>query len=282
MASNRATMKKTRAAIDPITLGVLAGAAALGIFWPNLRPWNWAMFQPKPPTTELVKAQADLAKARADAAAAQAALEATRAAELAKKDEQLRYAQQMSAGATEALAKAPPEPAVKLALQLLDRTNHGLAAAIGDLPADKQAEIVRIVAQSLSGLSDQLAAAQSALAEKDRALAIATTERATLQAQVPALETQLHTKETLLAEKTNDVAVKTQAVVTYAEKIAAKEREAGSLAAQVNNLGRLLLIAGVAYLFVHFVLPSLAQEFPGSRAITVVNKAVKSIASAHL
>lgn len=275
------TMKSTRGAIDPLTLTIMGGSLALGLFWPNLRPWNWPMFQPKPPTAALASAQADLEKARAEAAAAQAALAAAQQAELERKDAQLRYAQQMAAGATESLTRATPEPAVQLALSLLDRTNHGLAAAIGDLPSAQQAEILRVVAESLSGLSADLAKANATLAARDRELAIATTERADLRAQLPALQNKLAEKETIAATATATVAKKTQEVVAYAEQVAAKEREAGSLTAQVNSLGRILLIVALGYLFVHFVLPSLAQEFPGSRVLSYVNKAAKSIASAH-
>lgn len=272
---------RNRAAADPLTLTILAGAAALGLFWPNIRPWNWSMFAAKPPTAQLVQAQADLEKARADAATAQAALAAAQQAELAKKDTQLRYAQQMAVGASESLAKATPEPAVKLALALLDRTNHGLAAALGDLPADKQAEILRVVAESLSGLQSDLAKANATLAARARELAIATTERAALQAQLPTLTAKLAEKETLAATATAVAAAKTQAVVTYAEKLAEKERAAGSLTAQINNLGRILILAGLAYLFAHFLLPSLAQEFPGSRVLTWMNKTTKSLTSSH-
>lgn len=233
-------MNSTRAAIPVVVLWV-AGALAATQLVPTWRlPSLFSKEQIAAANKALAASQADLAKAKADADAAQAALRAAQQAELKRKDDQLRYAQQMSAGASESLAKATPEPPVKLAIALLDRTNNGLAAAIGDLPADKQAEIVRIVAQSLSGVSDELAKAQAALAAKDRELAVATTERASLQAQIPALQSSLAAKDAAVVEKSAAVADKTQQVVKQAEIIQAKEKEAGSLGALIGNLWKTL------------------------------------------
>lgn len=60
-----------------------------------------------------------------------------------------------------------------------------------------------------------------------------------------------------------------------------KEARANSLDAWAGNLVRSLIWVGVAYLVIHWVLPSLAQEFPGVRLLQVANKAVKSVTSAH-
>lgn len=273
----------TRAFAIPAVVWVIAalgGAAMVAV--PNFRPANWfSKDKVAEANAALQSAQADVAKAKSEAIAAQVALQALRDTELAKKDAQLGYAQQMAVGASESLKQATPEPAVKLAISLLDRTNTGLAAAIGALPPDKQQEIVRLVAQSLSGMADQLAAANATLAQKDRELAVITTERTEAKAQIPKLETALKAKEEALAEKTAVVATKTDQLVAQAEKIAAKEREAGSLASQVNNLGRLLIVICLIYVVAHWLLPSLAQEFPAFKLLGTLNRTVKSVTSAH-
>lgn len=249
---------------------------------------NWrlsAIFAKPPPTTELVKAQADLAAAKADATRANAALLAAQQAERDKKDAQIAYSQQMAAGAAEALRTATPEPPVKLAISLLDRTNTGLAAAIGSLPPDKQAAIVKIVEDSLSGIQARLDSANAALAIKDRELAVATSERETLKAELPKLQTKLDAKEAVVAQQAVIVADTTAKVVVYANNAAAKEKEAGSLGATVHNLWVALgfLVAGVViFLGVKdVVLPSLAAEFPASRLITGAYRIATSLTSAH-
>ncbi len=268
-----AAAKAQRAVIPVIVLYVIGALAATQIV-PNWRlPSLLAKDKIAAANKALVVSQADLARAKAEAEAAQAALRAAQQAELKRKDDQLRYSQQMTAGASESIAKATPEPAVKLAVALLDRANNGLAAAIGELPADKQAEIARIVAQSLSGLTDELAKAQAALAAKDRELAVATTERASLQAQIPVLQSSLAAKDAAVVEKTAVVADKTQQVVKQAEILQVKEKEAGSLGALVGNLwktlGLMALLALVGfglYAWVQFRFGGIPKALAGGLA----------------
>lgn len=249
---------------------------------------NWrisALFAKKPPTAELVKAQADLELAKADAARANAALFAAQQAERDKKDAQVAYSQQMAAGAAEALRGATPEPPVKLAISLLDRTNAGLASAIGSLPADKQAAIAKIVEDSLSGIQARLDSANAALATKDRELAVATSERETLRAELPKLQTKLEAKDAIVTQQAAVVADTSAKVVAYANNAAAKEKENGSLGATVHNLWVALgwLGAGVViFLGVKdVVLPSLAAEFPASKFISGAYRIATSLTSAH-
>ena len=270
-----------RGAIPVIVWAVLAGVAALGVAVPNFRPWNWGGDKVAAANKELITAQADLEKAKAEAKKAQDALAATEAAELAKKDAQTRYAQEMTAGASKALESAPASAPVALAKSLLARANPALAAAIGMLPQEQQDEIYKIVDQTLSGSQKDLAEANAKLAQLDKQLAVTTSERDALKQQLPVLQAKVDSTEAVIVAKTSEVAQKTQGLVTAAEKIAAKNKEAGSLTAQVNNLGRLLLVIGIIYLFAHLILPSLAQEFPGFGLLGTLNKTVKSITSAH-
>lgn len=235
-------MKSHRGAVPVIVIWLL-GLAGASQLVPNWR--IGAIFSKKPPTAELQSAQADLAKAKLEAITAQLALKAAQDAEEVRKLAQTRYAQQMAAGASSALKQATPQPAVTLAASLMDRANNGLAQAIGDLPADRQAEILRIVEQSLSGIESELQAAKINLAQRDHDLQIASSERESLRQQIPALQTQLQAKDAVVTQATATVAAKTQEVVVYADKAAAKEREAGSLSALVGQLWRGLGILAV-------------------------------------
>lgn len=238
MRTNHAKSKGIADLYIIIALGV---ATLMAI--PNFR--EFSLFKPKPPTAQLVQAQAELERARAEAKAANEALEASRKADLAKKDAQIGYAQQMAVGAKESLKKATPEPSVLLAISLIERTNVGLAAAIGDLPADKQVEIVRIVSEALSGQSEAIASANRQLAEKDKALAVLSTERDSLKQQLPALQQKVELTAKDLAAKNEVVATTTAKVVAFADKLAAKEKEAGSLGALIGNLWRTVEIMGI-------------------------------------
>lgn len=268
-----------------IPAAVWLGSALVAGFMvlvPNARPWNlFHKDQVATASADLAKAQAETEKAKLEAKMATDALNSAQAALLAKKDSQIGYAQQMASGASESLKKATPEPAVTLAVALLDRTNTGLAAAIGQLPADKQAEIVKIVSDSLSGVQERLNDANARLVAKDKELSVATTERDAIKAQIPQLQAKLTEKDALVVSSTQIAAQKTELLVSAAEKAEAKVKESGSLLAQVNSLGRWLIIIGIAWLVKDLVLPSLAQEFPGAKAVVWLNKTVKSITSAH-
>lgn len=266
----------------PVVIWIVGILGATQIV-PNFRLTN--LFKKPPPTAELVKAQADLEAAKADAARANAALLGAQQAERDKKDAQIAYSQQMAAGAAEALRTATPEPPVKLAISLLDRTNTGLAAAIGSLPPDKQAAIVKIVEDSLSGIQDRLDSANAALAVKDRELAVVTSEREALKIELPKLQTKLDAKEEVVAQQAAVVADTTAKVVIYANNAAAKEKEAGSLGATVHNLWVALgfLVAGVVIFLgiKDVILPSLAAEYPASKVITGAYRIATSLTSAH-
>jgi hypothetical protein len=273
-------MKRT-AGFAPIVVilmcSVIGGAALV----PNWRPWNWSVFQPKVPVAALTQAQAEFAKAQKEAAAREADLLAAQAKERAGLVDQVGYAHQMAHGASIALKSAPQSPEVTLASGLLERVDSSLTAAIGDLPAERQAEIRAIVEGALSAKQAEVDAAKAKLAARDADLARVTTEREQVKAQIPVLENSLATAQAKVVATQADVTVKTQEVVTFAQKVAEKEKEAGSLTAQIGSLIRIALFVGLVYLVIHFVLPSLAQEYPSANWLTNLNRITKSVTSAH-
>lgn len=250
------------------TILVVVGLLAATQLVPNWRPQNWGIFQKAPATQQLTTAQAELDKAKAEAAKAEAALKAYQDADARRKDSQLRYGQQMAAGAAESLSLVPSAsrgPEINLASSLLLRANTGLAAAIGDLTAEKQAEIHAIVAGSLSKVQAELDAARTALAVKDNELAVSIVERRKLEAEIPALQATVAAKEKELEKHVAVVAEKTKQVVSFAARAEEKDREAGSFKTQLEKLLCVTLwIAGV-YAFLAFVLPGLIKHLDSGR-----------------
>lgn len=270
---------KTRGVIPVIVLYVLGGLALT-----QLVP-NWrlpALFARKPPMVELAKAEAALATARADATAAEAKLKAALLAEQAKTADQLRYSQQMTSGARLAVAKAPVSAEVTLAAGLLDRAVKGLSAAIGDLPADRQAEIAQIVNDALSAKQAEVDAARAQLAIRDRDLATATSAKTALEAQIPVFQAEAKTASDKAEAAQGVVATKTAEVVAYATKAAEKEQEAGSVGALLHKFVIVAAVLAVLYILIHFVLPNLAQEQGACGFVKWLNAKTKSIASSHL
>lgn len=269
----------TRGAIPVLVLWV-AGLLAASQAVPNWRLSH--LFAPAPPTKELVQAQADAAKAKAEAETARAELLANKAAQATKVQELTRSGQQMIAGIPEALKDEPQTAGVKLAVSLAHRAGDRLTAAIGSLPAELQAEILEIVADAKSNDAIRIKEAEDALAASDRELEVTTAAKLALEKQLPALQATVKAKDDALADKDRVVVQKTGELVTFTEKLVAKEKEAGSLGALVNRL--LWGGAGLAFLYVmaHFILPSLAAEFPAFKSLTIFNQVVKSVTSAHL
>ena len=109
-----------------------------------------------------------------------------------------------------------------------------------------------------------------------------TAEKKVLETNLPVLEQRAQEAETRAVATQGIVVVKTNEVAVYAEKAAEKEKENGSLGALLHKLLIGLGVSVALYVFVHFILPSLAQEFPGARMIVGANKAAKSIFSSHL
>ena len=271
-------MKSTRGVIQAVWL--LAGAVVL--IFALVPSWHLPSFLvKKPETKQLTQAQVDLASANKRLADAQAKLDAAQAQQAQKTHDQTAYAQQMIAGVPVALAHAPQLPEVVLASQLAQRAQNGLAAAIGDLPADKQAEITAIVGQALSAKQAEVDAANKALASKDAELASETTAKKALEASISPLQASVVAANAQVGVKTALVDQKTAEVVAYANQAAAEKEKAGSLSIYASNLFRIILICGILYLIIHVVLPCVAAEFPGATWLTSIYRFWTSLTSAH-
>ncbi len=272
--------RNCRGAAPIVLLLYVVGALGATQLVPNWRVSN--IFSKGNGTKELRAAQDEAAKAKADAATAQSKYETALLEQKTKTIQQGQYSQQMVAGIPLALARAPQTPEVVFATGLAKRAANGLAAAIGELPPDKQSEIVFLVEQALSAKQAEVDAARAALALKDKELATTTAEKKVIEAKLPALENEAKVAEVRAVAAEGIVAAKTNQVAVYADKMAEKEKEAGSLGALVQKLFWVIGVILVLYVFAHFILPSLAQEFPAAQKLVTFNKAVKSIVSSHI
>jgi len=244
-----------------------------------------ALLQPKPPTAQLDKADAELRQAQAELATTQKALNDAKTKEDKATHDQTQYSQGMVSGAKQALAQVPPEhqtPEVKLAANLIDRADHGLVLAIGRLPEDQQAEMTLLVNEALSQKQAQIDAAYTALALKDKSLQDTTTAKLALEKQIPVLAAQVETKSAQVsaadARKEDAIAVAKQWIIKKAQA----DEEAGSFKGYFIDVCCVLFIFIIGYVLVHICFPSLAQEFPNNNLLVGLNKVTKSITSAHL
>ncbi len=273
-------MKNNSRGAVPIIIIYVIGALGLTQLVPNWRVTN--LFAKGPPTKELREAQEAAAKAKADLEKATAEYQSALMERQKKTIDQGQYSQQMLHGIPIVLARAPQTPEVVLATGLAKRAATGLAAAIGELPTEKQAEIAFLVDQALSAKQAEIDAANAALARKDAELAVTTNDKKVIEAKLPVLENQVRAADAKALAAEGTVVTVTNKVATYAEKAAEKEKEAGSLGTLVHKLLWVIGIAVALYTLVHFILPSLAQEFPAAQKLVTFNKAVKSIVSSHI
>lgn len=253
-------IRSNKGSADPITLGVIA-VLLLGVA--GWKPLNF--FKKDPPVEQVVALQLEAIKAREAAEAARLAAEQRATQERERKDEQVRYAQQMNEGASLALSKSKDKgPEIVFASDLLKRSSVALALAVGDLPAARRAEIITIVDQALSGLEAERDAARAALAQRDEDLKIITAERQKLAEE--------HAKKLREAEELTEknrvvqaqLDEKTTAVTDWARKTLQEERRAGSLEGALNKIIKAALYLGAAYLFIVFILPGIVKHLrPG-------------------
>lgn len=263
--------QQCRGAVDPVSLVVVVvvlGGGALLAGWKPLQ-----VFRKKPPSAEVTRLQTDLSAAQAELAAARKAAADAATAERAAQEEQVRNAQQMTAGASAALARQPAEhrtPQTQLASDLLSRAEFVLGRAIGGLPGDKQAEIVAIVDKALSGIQSERDEARRLLAAKDAELQAITIEREQIKAQIPTLAAQLEAKEAKAQAVQAKLEVKTTQLGIWADRADKRERESGSLSA---SLERLIFWASVLvglYLFAAYGVPPLLKIMRPGRTKTIL------------
>lgn len=271
---------RIRGAVDPITLAIILAVASFlggGMKLP-------AIFQKKPPVAQLTAAETELAKAKVAQQKAEADLASARAAEAARASAQLDYAQQFAAGTSLALGRIPVEaqtPEIKLASEMALRANLGLEAARGKLPAEAQAEIQRMVDQALSAVTAERDAYRAALAVKDAELRSASQARTAIEKQIPILEAKLQTKSAEVAAVEAKTESLTQEVKVWAQGKADAEAKAGSLDAYAGRLVRGIVAAAALYLFLHYLLPNIAQSYPGATWLNHLAEGVKNITTGH-
>jgi hypothetical protein len=258
----RMNSKRGTVVVEIIVISALALGGAQLAGWKPLQ-----IFRKKPPTAQVTQLQADLAKAQAELEAARLAKAAAEAAERARQVEQVQWAQQMTTGAGEAIARIPSEHKTaesRLAADLIARGNFALALAVGDLPREKRVEILSIVDKALSGVQAERDQARAALAAADAELQQVTRAREQIAAEIPVLAAKLETKDAEVRAVQAVLTVKTQEVVQIADRLDAKDREAGSLGASLNRLLRVGALLGAAWLFLGWgAAPMLKLMKPG-------------------
>lgn len=251
-----------------IVAGVISAAAMLFGQWKPLKA-----FEKGPPVEQLTKLQSDLDKAQANLREAQAREQAAAAAERAKQTQQVRFAQQMQSGAQEALDRQPIEhrtEQTKLAVSLLNRSELALALAIGQLPPEQQAEILKIVDKALSSLASERDEAQRLLKEKDAELRTVTKERDAIKEELPKLAAQVEEAKAKAAAKTEEVKVAQVKLSTWATIKDKADRHASSLAGQVESLWNGFLWLAAAYVVIVFILPGIVKYLPSGALKTVL------------
>lgn len=255
--------------VEVALIVALVGGAALTIG--NWKPFGW--MEKKPPTEQLTKLQSELDKTQADLREAQAREQAAAAQERAKQEKQVRYAQQMQSGAQEALDRQPVEhrtEQTKLAVSLLNRSELALALAIGQLPPEQQAEILKIVDKALSSLASERDEAQRLLKEKDAELRTVTKERDAIKEELPKLAAQVEEAKAKAAAKTEEVKVAQVKLSTWATIKDKADRHASSLAGQVESLWNGFLWLAAAYVVIVFILPGIVKYLPSGALKTVL------------
>lgn len=248
-----------------LVIALVAGLA-VGVVAGGWKPLE--LFRKKPPTAELTRAQAELEIAKAELAKANAEKQAAQELERTKQEGQVKLAQQYTAGAAESLSRQPTEhrtPQTQLASDLLKRSELALGLAVGTLPPEKQAEILRIVDGALSSVQAERDAAQAALRAKDGELRAITAERDAIKGELPKLAAKVEAAEDAAAQIAAQVTAKTELVKAAADKLDAEKRRAGSFAAQIDKLWRIAFWIAGGWAFLTFILPGIIKHMETGR-----------------
>lgn len=242
---------------------LLAGAATIGGWDP------FKVFKKGPPVAEVQQARDEAEKAKAALKEAQDKLDALKNADADRKDSQVEYAQEMVAGAQEALKRQPAEHQTEqtvLATQFLDRTELALALAIGRLPEAQQQQIITLVDKALSKYAADRDEARRLLQLKDAELQKTARERDALKAEIPKFEQQVAgLKETVKAKDDKLVKAETKLGVWATIKDKA-DRHNASLSGQIDRIFRGFLWLAAIYVFLAFVLPAVVKVMPPGTA----------------
>jgi len=262
---------KTRGTIGVdilIVAGVVGVAAMLVGNWKPLK-----VFEKGPPVAQLEQARADADKAKADLKELQARLNALERANQERKDSQIGYAQEMARGAKESLDRQPDEhktEQTELAVQFLDRTELGLALAIGRLPESQQQQIVTLVDKALSKYAADRDEARRLLQKKDAELQQVTRERDAIKAEIPKIEAKVAAAEEKSKTKEEKLAKAETKLSVWATLKDRADRHASSLAGQVESLWNGFLWLAAAYIVIVFILPGIVKYLPSGALKTVL------------
>ena len=109
-----------------------------------------------------------------------------------------------------------------------------------------------------------------------------------MKAQIPLLTSKVEAANKAVETAQVVVSTKQEQVNAYAAKAAAADQATFGWQGLYNGIKStlvwcvgILCFAAVAYLGIHFVLPSLAQEYPQAARLQAVYRTITSLASAH-
>jgi multidrug efflux pump subunit AcrA (membrane-fusion protein) len=246
---------------------LIVGGLALVLGISGWRPFRF--LESRPPVEQVTQLQASLSETQAALTEAREAAQKAAQAELARKDDQIRYAQQMNEGASAALAKVPlieRRPETALAADLLNRSGFALGLAIGALPREQKAEILRIVDQALSSVQAERDQAFASLQEKELELRQVTEQRAQI-----ARERDERTRQAALLEAERErvaaeLEARTREVTGWAARTLEREQQAGSLKSSLDQIARVAFWGAIGYVFIVFVLPGLVKHMDSGKA----------------
>lgn len=244
--------------VDVLVIAAVVAVAA------RVAGWNPAkMFEKGPPVAQLEQARADLDKAKSDLADAQARLGAVQKADAERKDSQVGYAQEMVAGAQEALSRQPVEHQTEqtvLATQFLDRTELALALAIGRIPEAQQQQIITLVDKALSKYDADRKEAYRLLKLKDDELQQTARERDAIKSELPKLEQKVAGLEETVRDKDDKLAKAETKLGVWATIKDKADRHNASMSGLVERMTRGAIILGCAYVFIVFILPGIVKH----------------------
>jgi vacuolar-type H+-ATPase subunit I/STV1 len=245
---------------------VVVAAAAVAAKVAGWQPFK--AFEKGPPVAALEQARAEADKAKAELKEAQIKLDAAQKADEARKDAQVEHAQEMVAGAQEALKRQPAEHQTEqtaLAVQFLDRTELALALAIGRLPEAQQAEIISLVDKALSKYATDRAEAMRLLREKDAELQQVSRERDQIKAEIPRYESKVQALEQKAKDKDEKLAKAETKLGVWASIKDRADRHNASLSGLIERITRGAMILGAAYVFIVFILPGIVKHMQAGR-----------------
>lgn len=239
-------------------------------------------FKKDPPVAEAQKADQVAVETAQKLAETQKQLDEANAKLASKTKQQVQYAQVMVEGADHVASKAVQTPDIVAISSFTGRAKMALALANSPLTPEQQAEIWKIAEDLASGERARADRAEAELAKKDASLQVVTAQKEELAKQVPVLKQERDAAQ-IESKVALDTAVKLNGKVQeYAAKQVEKDKKLSSAEYWEAWLGRILIVLGLGYLIIHFLLPNLAQSYPGVGWLNKVNNLAKNVTTSHL